>query len=75
MLVEKEEKFDQKFYKLELKNNNNILSFIFDFCDLIDILNLSVVNKRFNNIIKESFDYKFEEEIEKNYFSDYSNYE
>ena len=75
MLIEKEEKFEQKIYKLELKNNNNILSFIFDFCDLIDILNLSVVNKRFNNIIKESFDYKFEEEIEKNYFSDYSNYE
>jgi hypothetical protein len=75
MLIEKEEKFEQKIYKLELKNNNNILSFIFDFCDLVDILNLSVVNKRFNNIIKESFDYKFEEEIEKNYFSDYSNYE
>ena len=75
MLIEKEEKFEQKIYKLELKNNNNILSFILDFCDLVDILNLSVVNKRFNNIIKESFDYKFEEEIEKNYFSDYSNYE
>ena len=75
MLIEKEEKFEQKIYKLELKNNNNILSFIFDFCDLVDILNLSVVNKRFNNIIKESLDYKFEEEIEKNYFSDYSNYE
>ena len=75
MLIEKEEKFEQKIYKLDLKNNNNILSFIFDFCDLVDILNLSVVNKRFNNIIKESFDYKFEEEIEKNYFSDYSNYE
>ena len=75
MLIEKEEKFEQKIYKLELKNNNNILSFIFDFCDLVDILNLSVVNKRFNNIIKENFDYKFEEEIEKNYFSDYSNYE
>jgi hypothetical protein len=75
MLIEKEEKFEQKIYKLELKNNNNILSFIFDFCDLVDILNLSVANKRFNNIIKESFDYKFEEEIEKNYFSDYSNYE
>lgn len=75
MLIEKEEKFEQKIYKLDLKNNNNILSFIFDFCDLVDILNLSVANKRFNNIIKESFDYKFEEEIEKNYFSDYSNYE
>lgn len=75
MLIEKEEKFEQKIYKLELKNNNNILSFIFDFCDLEDILNLSVANKRFNNIIKENFDYKFEEEIEKNYFSDYSNYE
>ena len=75
MLIEKEEKFEQKIYKLDLKNNNNILSFIFDFCDLVDILNLSVANKRFNNIIKENFDYKFEEEIEKNYFSDYSNYE
>ena len=75
MLIEKEEKFEQKIYKLELKNNNNILSFIFNFYDLVDILNLSVVNKRFNNIIKENFDYKFEEEIEKNYFSDYSNYE
>ena len=66
-----------------LKTNNNIekilekdnlLKICFDFCDIEDILNLSLVCSKFNKITK-FFDYKFEDKIEKNYFSNYSNYE
>ena len=70
---------DDKNFKLKnpiekIINNENILKFIFDFCDIEDILSLSLVSKNFNNITK-SLDYKFEEAIEKNYFSNYNNYE
>ena len=70
---------DDKNFKLKnsiekIINNENILKFIFDFCDFEDILSLSLVSKNFNNITK-SLDYKFEEAIEKNYFSNYNNYE
>ena len=54
--------------------NDNLLKLCFEFCDSEDILNLSSVSKRFNKITRK-LDYKFEDEIEKNYFSDYNNYE
>jgi hypothetical protein len=54
--------------------NDSLLKLCFEFCDSEDILNLSSVSKRFNKITRK-LDYKFEDEIEKNYFSDYNNYE
>jgi hypothetical protein len=54
--------------------NKNLFKICFDFCDIEDILNLSLVCSKFNKITK-FFDYKFEDKIEKNYFSNYSNYE
>ena len=57
-----------------LSSNKNVLNLIFDFCEINDIINLSSASKKFYEITKE-FDYKFEEAIEKNYFSNYANYE
>lgn len=59
---------------LEVFENDNLLQICFDFCDIEDILNLSLVCSKFYKITK-LFDYKFEDKIEKNYFSNYSNYE
>lgn len=59
---------------VKLFENDNLLKICFDFCDIEDILNLSLVCSKFNKITK-IFDYKFEDKIEKNYFSNYSNYE
>ena len=55
--------------------NKNLFKKCLDYCDIEDILNLSLVSNKFYKIIKENYDYKFEEEIEKNYFSNYNNYE
>ena len=60
--------------KEEVILNDNLLKLCFDFCDVEDILNLSLVSKRFLEITRK-LDYKFKDEIEKNYFSDYNNYE
>ena len=60
--------------KEEVILNDNLLKLCFDFCETEDILNLSLVSKRFKEITRK-LDYKFEDEIEKNYFSDYNNYE
>ena len=59
---------------VEVFENDNLLQICFDFCDIDDILNLSLVCSKFYKITK-LFDYKFEDKIEKNYFSNYSNYE
>lgn len=59
---------------VEVFENDNLLQICFDFCDIEDILNLSLVCSKFYKITK-LFDYKFEDKIEKNYFSNYSNYE
>lgn len=74
MLIEDEEIFSLKNYSIDLKDNDNLLKFCFDFCDINDILNLSAASKKFHELTK-SMDYKFEEAIEKNYFSNYANYE
>ena len=74
MLIEDEEKLDLKNYRIELKENEHLLKFCFDFCDINDILNLSAASKKFHELTKD-MDYKFEEAIEKNYFSNYDNYE
>ena len=63
-----------KYPKVEIIKKDNLLRFVFDFCDAKDLLYLSLVSKKFKKIT-ETLDYKFEEAIEKNYFSNYSNYE
>lgn len=55
--------------------NEYLFKICFDFCDIEDILYLSLVSKNFHKMTEKNFDYKFEKEIEKNYFSNYSNYE
>ena len=55
--------------------NKDLFKICFDFCDIEDILYLSLVSKNFHKMTEKFFDYKFEKEIEKNYFSNYSNYE
>ena len=55
-------------------DNDNILQIFFEFCDIDDILNLSMVCKKFNKITKR-LDYKFEAAIRRNFFSRYYNYE
>lgn len=73
MLIEDEENIDLKNYRTELKNNGNLLINCFDFCEINDILNISAASKKFSELLKK-LDYKFEEAIEKNYFSNYVNY-
>lgn len=69
-----EEIFKPKNNIEKILENDNLLKICFDFCEIEDILNLSLVNRKFNKITK-ILDYKFEEKIEKNYFSNYNNYE
>ena len=73
-MIEEEKKFVLKNFRTELNKNDNVLSIIFDFCDINDFLNLSAASKKFYELTKK-MDYKFEEVIEKNYFSNYANYE
>ena len=54
--------------------NKDLFKICFDFCDIEDILNLSRVSTKFYKITK-ALDYKFEEAIDKNYFSNHYNYE
>ena len=55
--------------------NDNLFKICFDFCDIEELLYLSLVSKNFHKMTEKNFDYKFEKEIEKNYFSNYNNYE
>ena len=66
--------FDIKKPKDIFLENDFLLQICFDFCDYEDILYLSLASKKFNKIAK-NLDYKFEEAIDKSYFSDYNNYE
>ena len=74
MLIEEEEAFELKNCEAGLKVNDNLLAICFDFCDINDKLNISAASKKFFEITK-NMDYIFEEAIEKNYFSNYANYE
>ena len=53
--------------------NPNLLKITFDFCDTTDILFLAQASKSFNNLIKNQLDYKFEESIDKYFFSNTDN--
>ena len=74
MLIDDAKTLEKKNCRTLLSSIKNLLNFIFDFCDVNDIINLSAASKMFYQITKD-FDYKFEEAIEKNYFSNYTNYE
>lgn len=74
MMIDDENLFKTNNNIQKIFENVNILKIVFDFCDIEDILNLSLVCSKFYKITK-FFDYKFEDEIEKNYFSNYNNYE
>ena len=74
MMMIDDQNFNKKNSKEILFENDNLLNICFDFCDIEDILYLSLVSTKFNEITK-TLDYKFEEAIEKNYFSNYNNYE
>ena len=74
MMIDDEKAPKIKNCRTTLSSIKNLLNFIFDFCDVNDIINLSAASKMFYQITKD-FDYKFEEAIEKNYFSNYTNYE
>ena len=58
---------------LKYITNPNLLKVAFDYCDTADILSLSQVSKSFNNLIKNQLDYKFEESIDKYFFSNSNN--
>ena len=73
MLID-EETFELNNYGTELKDNENLLTLCFAFCDINDILNISAASKKFHKLTS-NMDYIFEEAIEKNYFSNYANYE
>ena len=75
MSIEEENFFVQKKIKAKFFSNKNILLLCFDFCDAEDILNISFVCKEFKKLTEEYMDYKFVYSIEKNYFSNYANYE
>ena len=74
MMIDNEININIKSIKEIIIENENLLKLCFDFCDVKDILNLSLVSKRFCEITNK-LDYKFEDEIEKYYFSNYNNYE
>ena len=74
MMIDDDYNFNKKNAKEIILENDNLLNICFDFCDIEDILYLSLVSTKFNKITK-NLDYKFEEAIEKNYFSNYNNYE
>ena len=73
MLIEKET-FEEKNFGTELKDNENLLTLCFGFCDINDILNISAASKKCHKLTS-NMDYIFEEAIDKNYFSNYANYE
>ena len=73
MLID-EETFELNNYGTELKDNENLLTLCFGFCDINDILYISAASKKFHKLTS-NMDYIFEEAIEKNYFSNYANYE
>jgi len=74
MMIDDEQNNNFKTLKQKIFENDNILKICFDFCDIDDILYLSLVSTKFNKITKD-LDYKFEDAIEKNYFSNHNNYE
>ena len=59
--------------KISLINlNNNLIKSCFIFCSIEDILSLSLVCKKFYNIIKE-LDFIFKEKCELDFCSNYNN--
>lgn len=74
MMIDDEQSYKNNRTQKKFLDNDNLLQICFDFCDIDEILFLSLASKKFYKITKD-LDYKFEEAIEKNYFSNYNNYE
>ena len=74
MLIEEEKKIVLKNFRTKINKNDNLLLSIFEYCDINDFLCLSAASKKFYELTKK-MDNKFQEVIEKNYFSNYENYE
>ena len=73
-MIDDEQNTNVNIHKENIFESDDLLKFFFDFCDIEDILNLSRVSTKFYKITK-ALDYKFEEAIDKNYFSNHYNYE
>ena len=59
--------------KEEYLSNDNLLKIMLKYCSIYEILNLSLVSKKFNSIT-HNFDYLFKNIINKLFFSNYENY-
>jgi hypothetical protein len=53
---------------------DNVLILILEFCDIEDIINLSLSCKELYKLLQK-YDFKFEDVIAKNFFSNYNKYE
>ena len=73
-MIDDEQNTNLNIPKENIFEKDSLLKICFDFCDIDDILNLSTVSTKFYKITK-ALDYKFEEAIDKNYFSNHYNYE
>ena len=65
--------FENQNLKEIYLSNENLIKIMFNYCPLYDILNLSLVSKKFNQIAQK-FDYLFKELINNVFFSNYENY-
>ena len=65
--------FENQNLKEIYLSNENLIKIMFNYCPLHDILNLSLVSKKFNQIAQK-FDYLFKELINNVFFSNYENY-
>ena len=65
--------FENQNLKEIYLSNENLINIMFKYCSLQDILNLSLVSKKFNQIAQK-FDYLFKELINNVFFSNYENY-
>jgi hypothetical protein len=65
--------FENQNLKEIYLSNENLIKIMFKYCSLHDILNLSLVSKKFNQIAQK-FDYLFKELINNVFFSNYENY-
>jgi hypothetical protein len=65
--------FENQNLKEIYLSNENLINIMFKYCSLHDILNLSLVSKKFNQIAQK-FDYLFKELINNVFFSNYENY-
>ena len=64
--------FENQNLKEIYLSNENLINIMFKYCSLHDILNLSLVSKKFNQIAQK-FDYLFKELIKNVFFLNFLN--